>query len=72
MYSGSFLGSCYPGLSFLMLHASRDPLLVEMLTDFWSHRYIGEAIDLRGVSGLRTFRVLRALKTVSVIPGELL
>uniref|UniRef100_G3TLD9 Sodium channel protein n=1 Tax=Loxodonta africana TaxID=9785 RepID=G3TLD9_LOXAF len=31
--------------------------------------YIGEAIDLRGVSGLRTFRVLRALKTVSVIPG---
>ncbi|XP_007943946.1 sodium channel protein type 10 subunit alpha [Orycteropus afer afer] len=25
--------------------------------------------DLRGVSGLRTFRVLRALKTVSVIPG---
>lgn len=55
-----------------MLHASQDPLLVEMLTDFWSHRYIGEAIDLRGVSGLRTFRVLRALKTVSVIPGELL
>ncbi|XP_023587979.1 sodium channel protein type 10 subunit alpha isoform X1 [Trichechus manatus latirostris] len=31
--------------------------------------YIGEAIDLQGVSGLRTFRVLRALKTVSVIPG---
>ncbi|XP_012789522.2 sodium channel protein type 10 subunit alpha [Sorex araneus] len=31
--------------------------------------YVGEAIDLRGVSGLRTFRVLRALKTVSVIPG---
>ncbi|XP_036724872.1 sodium channel protein type 10 subunit alpha isoform X2 [Balaenoptera musculus] len=31
--------------------------------------YVGEAIDLRGISGLRTFRVLRALKTVSVIPG---
>ncbi|XP_055985321.1 sodium channel protein type 10 subunit alpha [Sorex fumeus] len=31
--------------------------------------YVGEAMDLRGVSGLRTFRVLRALKTVSVIPG---
>ncbi|XP_004708736.1 sodium channel protein type 10 subunit alpha [Echinops telfairi] len=31
--------------------------------------YIGEAIDFRGISGLRTFRVLRALKTVSVIPG---
>ncbi|KAM5281098.1 sodium channel protein type 10 subunit alpha [Ctenodactylus gundi] len=31
--------------------------------------YIGTAIDLRGISGLRTFRVLRALKTVSVIPG---
>ncbi|XP_014646160.1 PREDICTED: sodium channel protein type 10 subunit alpha isoform X2 [Ceratotherium simum simum] len=31
--------------------------------------YIGEAIDLRKISGLQTFRVLRALKTVSVIPG---
>ncbi|XP_066208219.1 sodium channel protein type 10 subunit alpha isoform X2 [Saccopteryx leptura] len=31
--------------------------------------YIAMATDLRGVSGLRTFRVLRALKTVSVIPG---
>ncbi|XP_037844367.2 sodium channel protein type 10 subunit alpha isoform X1 [Chlorocebus sabaeus] len=31
--------------------------------------YVGTAIDLRGISGLRTFRVLRALKTVSVIPG---
>ncbi|NP_058943.2 sodium channel protein type 10 subunit alpha [Rattus norvegicus] len=31
--------------------------------------YVGAAIDLRGISGLRTFRVLRALKTVSVIPG---
>eukprot|EP00070_Physeter_catodon_P005004 XP_007110560.2 sodium channel protein type 10 subunit alpha isoform X1 [Physeter catodon] len=31
--------------------------------------YVGEAVDLRGISGLRTFRVLRALKTVSVIPG---
>ncbi|XP_004642272.1 sodium channel protein type 10 subunit alpha [Octodon degus] len=31
--------------------------------------YIGTATDLKGFSGLRTFRVLRALKTVSVIPG---
>ncbi|XP_070433323.1 sodium channel protein type 10 subunit alpha isoform X1 [Equus przewalskii] len=31
--------------------------------------YLGEVMDLRGISGLRTFRVLRALKTVSVIPG---
>ncbi|XP_069329558.1 sodium channel protein type 10 subunit alpha isoform X3 [Eulemur rufifrons] len=31
--------------------------------------YVGAATDLRGISGLRTFRVLRALKTVSVIPG---
>nr|XP_020034054.1 sodium channel protein type 10 subunit alpha [Castor canadensis] len=31
--------------------------------------YVGAAIDIRGISGLRTFRVLRALKTVSVIPG---
>ncbi|KAF4024151.1 hypothetical protein G4228_016072 [Cervus hanglu yarkandensis] len=33
------------------------------------HIYAGEVTDLRGISGLRTFRVLRALKTVSVIPG---
>ncbi|EPQ04076.1 Sodium channel protein type 10 subunit alpha [Myotis brandtii] len=31
--------------------------------------YISTMTDLQGISGLRTFRVLRALKTVSVIPG---
>ncbi|XP_042527089.1 sodium channel protein type 10 subunit alpha [Dipodomys spectabilis] len=31
--------------------------------------YVGAATNLQGISGLRTFRVLRALKTVSVIPG---
>ncbi|XP_037004160.2 sodium channel protein type 10 subunit alpha isoform X3 [Artibeus jamaicensis] len=31
--------------------------------------YIGTTTALPGFSGLRTFRVLRALKTVSVIPG---
>ncbi|XP_005386634.1 PREDICTED: sodium channel protein type 10 subunit alpha isoform X4 [Chinchilla lanigera] len=31
--------------------------------------YIGTSTELKGFSGLRTFRVLRALKTVSVIPG---
>jgi voltage-gated sodium channel type X alpha len=46
------------------------PLLAEVLTDLWYNRYVGAAIDIRGISGLRTFRVLRALKTVSVIPGE--
>uniref|UniRef100_A0A8D2DUL3 Sodium channel protein n=1 Tax=Sciurus vulgaris TaxID=55149 RepID=A0A8D2DUL3_SCIVU len=35
----------------------------------WLDFNIWCAIDLRGISGLRTFRVLRALKTVSVIPG---
>ncbi|KAM9482283.1 sodium channel protein type 8 subunit alpha-like [Clarias gariepinus] len=33
-------------------------------------RYITEFVDLGNVSALRTFRVLRALKTISVIPGE--
>ncbi|KAI3369450.1 hypothetical protein L3Q82_007668 [Scortum barcoo] len=32
-------------------------------------RYITEFVDLGNVSALRTFRVLRALKTISVIPG---
>ncbi|XP_055008071.1 sodium channel protein type 4 subunit alpha-like [Boleophthalmus pectinirostris] len=31
--------------------------------------YVTEFIDLGNVSALRTFRVLRALKTISVIPG---
>lgn len=34
-----------------------------------SHRYITEFVDLGNVSALRTFRVLRALKTITVIPG---
>lgn len=29
-------------------------------------------VDLGNLSALRTFRVLRALKTVAVIPGEIL
>uniref|UniRef100_A0A3B4B532 Ion transport domain-containing protein n=1 Tax=Periophthalmus magnuspinnatus TaxID=409849 RepID=A0A3B4B532_9GOBI len=32
--------------------------------------YVTEFIDLGNVSALRTFRVLRALKTISVIPGK--
>ncbi|KAF1383387.1 hypothetical protein PFLUV_G00131380 [Perca fluviatilis] len=31
--------------------------------------YVTEFVDLGNVSALRTFRVLRALKTISVIPG---
>lgn len=33
-------------------------------------RYVTEFVDLGNVSALRTFRVLRALKTISVIPGK--
>lgn len=33
-------------------------------------RYVTEVVDLGNLSALRTFRVLRALKTVAVIPGE--
>ncbi|KAF3700654.1 Sodium channel protein type 4 subunit alpha B Voltage-gated sodium channel subunit alpha Nav1.4b [Channa argus] len=32
-------------------------------------RYLTEFVDLGNVSALRTFRVLRALKTITVIPG---
>ncbi len=32
-------------------------------------RYITEFVDLGNMSALRTFRVLRALKTITVIPG---
>ncbi|XP_041259196.1 sodium channel protein type 2 subunit alpha-like isoform X10 [Onychostruthus taczanowskii] len=34
-----------------------------------SFAYVTEFVDLGNVSALRTFRVLRALKTISVIPG---
>lgn len=33
-------------------------------------RYLTELVDLGNVSVLRTFRVLRALKTITVIPGQ--
>ena len=34
------------------------------------HRYITMGIDLGNLAALRTFRVLRALKTVAIIPGK--
>jgi Ion transport protein len=33
--------------------------------------YATIAMDVGNLAGLRTFRVLRALKTVSIMPGEL-
>lgn len=38
--------------------------------NFPRYRYTTEFVDLGNVSALRTFRVLRALKTISVISGE--
>ncbi|XP_071990857.1 sodium channel protein type 8 subunit alpha isoform X4 [Engystomops pustulosus] len=56
-------GFCIDGFTFL-----RDPwnwldFSVIMMA------YVTEFVDLGNVSALRTFRVLRALKTISVIPG---
>ncbi|XP_077175950.1 sodium channel protein type 1 subunit alpha isoform X2 [Paroedura picta] len=56
-------GFCIDGFTFL-----RDPwnwLDFTVIT----FAYITEFVDLGNVSALRTFRVLRALKTISVIPG---
>ena len=33
------------------------------------NRYITENVDMGNVAAIRTFRVLRALKTVAVMPG---
>lgn len=33
-------------------------------------RYVTMGVDLGNLSALRTFRVLRALKTVAIIPGK--
>ncbi|XP_039508310.1 sodium channel, voltage gated, type VIII, alpha subunit a isoform X5 [Pimephales promelas] len=56
-------GFCIDGFTFL-----RDPW---NWLDFMviSMAYITEFVNLGNVSALRTFRVLRALKTISVIPG---
>ena len=36
-----------------------------------SSGYLTSFIDMGNLAGLRTFRVLRALKTVSIMPGKL-
>lgn len=36
----------------------------------WLYRFVGAFSNLGSVSVLRTFRVLRALKTISVVPGK--
>lgn len=36
----------------------------------FSHRYVTEFVNLGNFSVLRTFRVLRAFKAISVIPGK--
>ena len=44
-----------------------------MIDEWWSFyacRYITMGIDLGNLAALRTFRVLRALKTVAIIPGK--
>ena len=37
-----------------------------------SSGYLTSFIDMGNLAGLRTFRVLRALKTVSIMPGDFL
>lgn len=34
-----------------------------------NHSYVTMGIDLGNLAALRTFRVLRALKTVAIVPG---
>lgn len=44
--------------------------LLTVNSAIWSCRFVTEFVNLGNVSALRTFRVLRALKTISVIPGK--
>lgn len=46
------------------------PVVTVSCVRFPCYRYTTEFVDLGNVSALRTFRVLRALKTISVISGE--
>jgi len=52
----------------LEIHCFHIYRSVEMASYF---RYITMAFPLGNLAALRTFRVLRALKTVAVVPGEL-
>ncbi|KAI4588552.1 hypothetical protein MJG53_002960 [Ovis ammon polii x Ovis aries] len=52
---------CFSSSNFQSLESSENY--------FCNSRYVTEFVDLGNVSALRTFRVLRALKTISVIPG---
>lgn len=38
---------------------------------FYEFSYVTMGIDLGNLAALRTFRVLRALKTVAIIPGKI-
>ena len=51
----------------MMLSQIRHSFLSNWFPSF--RRYVTEFVDLGNVSALRTFRVLRALKTITVIPG---
>lgn len=37
---------------------------------FVSYSYVTMGVDLGNLAALRTFRVLRALKTVAIVPGK--
>ena len=39
------------------------------LSPLFTHSYVTMGIDLGNLAALRTFRVLRALKTVAIVPG---
>ena len=60
----------------LFLQIYRHNILINKNDIDWSYRYITTIIEeVSGSSGtnlqaLRTFRVFRALKTISIIPGE--
>lgn len=63
-------------ISLFLNEMTHDPVgLVMMMVNVMMlvslcFRYLTEFVDLGNMSVLRTFRVLRALKTITVIPGQ--
>lgn len=45
-------------------------MIIKYICIFGKHRYVTMGINLGNLAALRTFRVLRALKTVAIVPGE--
>lgn len=65
-----FRPEMYPEIWTSAKSKNRRTDLTDSIPSLYIRSYITMGIDLGNLAALRTFRVLRALKTVAIIPGE--